>query len=62
MKERQNVPDVQKIFAAIALIISRREEERQFGICQARAAGKKSRIKEKAFRKLSGLRKASQRS
>lgn len=29
--------------------------ERQFGICKARAAGKKSRIKEKAFRKLSGL-------
>lgn len=26
MKERQNVPDVQKVFAAIALIISRREE------------------------------------
>lgn len=26
MKERQNVPDVKKIFAAIALIISRREE------------------------------------
>lgn len=26
MKERQNVPDVQKVFTAIALIISRREE------------------------------------
>ena len=26
MTEKKNVPDVQKIFAAIALIISRREE------------------------------------